>query len=192
MQITGPTGNARCAADEAFSEAFLFHPLATPDKPVANLLPIATMIAAALLSIEPLHIGGYAALSPVFTLMAAYHWTIHRPDLLPPLALFVIGTIQDLLSGALPGITAVMLLLARAIVLASRHNFVDRRFSFIWIGFAALTGGAMVFLWALHSLLAGHELEVREPVFRAVLTISIFPVVSFLLGRSQNALIGTE
>lgn len=159
---------------------------------MANVLPIMTTIAAALLSIEPLHLGGYAALSPAFTLMAAFHWTIYRPHLLPPLALFVIGSIQDLLSGGLPGITAVMLLLARAIVMANRHNFFDRRFSFIWAGFAALTGGAMLFLWALHSLLAGHFLEFREPVFRGVLTISIFPIASFLLARSQRALIGAE
>ena len=35
----------------------------------------------------PLHIPGYAALTPAFTLMAVYHWTIYRPDLLPALAL---------------------------------------------------------------------------------------------------------
>jgi len=167
-------------------------PFETPNKPVVNVLPIATTVAAALLSIEPLHIGDYTALAPALTLMAAYHWTIYRPDLLPPLSLFLIGIIQDLLSGELPGITAVMLLLARAIVLANRHNFVDRRFAFIWAGFAALACGAMLFLWALHSLLAGHVLELREPVFRGVLTISIFPIASFLLGRSQRALIGAE
>ena len=159
---------------------------------MTNVLPIVTTVAAALLSIEPLYIGGYAALSPAFALMAAYHWTIYRPDLLPPLSLFAIGMIQDLLSGALPGISAIILLLARAIVLANRHDFVDRRFSFVWAGFAALTGGAMLFSWALHSLLAGHVLELREPLFRAVLTISIFPIASFLLGRSQRALIGAE
>jgi rod shape-determining protein MreD len=159
---------------------------------VVNVLPIATTVAAALLSIEPLHIGGYAALTPAFTLIAAYHWTIYRPDLLPALALFAIGTIQDVLSGGLPGITAIMLLLARAIMLANRHNFVDRRFSFIWAGFAALTGAAMLFLWALHSLIAGHVLELREAAFRAVLTISIFPAASFLLGRTHRALIGAE
>ncbi len=58
-----------------------------------NVLPIATTVLAALLSIEPLHLDGYAALTPAFTLMAAYHWTIYRPDLLPAPLLFLIGTI---------------------------------------------------------------------------------------------------
>ena len=157
-----------------------------------NVLPIATTVLAALLSIEPLHLDGYAALTPAFTLMATYHWTIHRPDLLPALWLFLIGTIQDLLSGGLPGETAVTLLLARAIVLPQRHYFVDRPFPFIWAGFTLLTGGAMLFSWALHSLLAAELLELRGPVVRAVLTISVFPIVSFLLGRSQRALIGAD
>ena len=157
-----------------------------------NVLPIATTILAALLSIEPLHLDGYAALTPAFTLMATYHWTIYRPNLLPAPLLFLIGTIQDLLSGGLPGETAVTLLLARAIVLPHRHYFVDRPFPFIWAGFTLLTGGAMLFLWALHSLLAAELLDLRGPVLRAVLTISVFPIASFLLGRSQRALIGAD
>jgi rod shape-determining protein MreD len=157
-----------------------------------NVLPIATTILAALLSIEPLHLDRYAALTPGFTLMAAYHWTIYRPDLLPALSLFLIGTIQDLLSGGLPGETAVTLLLARAIVLPRRHYFADGHFPLLWAGFTLLTGGAMLFSWALHSLLAGELLDLRGPVLRTVLTISIFPIASFLLARSQRALIGAD
>jgi rod shape-determining protein MreD len=157
-----------------------------------NVLPIVTTVLAALLSIEPLHLDGYAGLTPAFTLMATYHWTIYRPDLLPAPLLFLIGTTQDLLSGGLLGVTAVTLLLVRAIVVPHRHHFVDRPFPFIWAGFTLLTGGAMLFSWTLHSLLAAELLELRGPVVRAVLTISVFPIVSFLLGRSQRALIGAD
>src|SRR4029077_16283949 len=33
-------------------------------------------------------------------------------------------------------------------------------------------------------------LDLRGPVFRAVMTIAVFPIASFLLGRSQRALLG--
>jgi rod shape-determining protein MreD len=157
-----------------------------------NVLPIATTVLAALLSIEPLHFDGYAALTPAFTLMATYHWTIYRPNLLPAPWLFLIGTIQDLLSGGLPGVTAVTLLLARALVFPHRLYFVDRPFPFIWAGFTLLTGGAVLFSWALHSLLAAESLDLRGPVLRAVLTIALFPIASFLLGGSQRALMGAD
>jgi rod shape-determining protein MreD len=155
---------------------------------MAILLPVATTVLAMLLSIQAMPIPGYAPVTPAFTLMAAYHWTIYRPDLLPSLALFIIGTIQDLLSGGLTGVTALLLLLARAIVSGNRQHFVNRPFPFVWAGFTLLTGGAMLFLWALHSLLAAELLDFRGTVFRAVLTISVFPVASFLLGRTQRAL----
>jgi rod shape-determining protein MreD len=155
---------------------------------MAILLPVATTVLAMLLSIQAIPIPGYAPVTPAFTLMAAYHWTIYRPDLLPSLALFIIGTIQDLLSGGLTGVTALLLLLARAIVSGNRRHFVNRPFPFVWAGFTLLTGGAMLFLWTLHSLLAAELLDFRGSVFRAVLTISVFPVASFLLGRTQRAL----
>ncbi len=155
---------------------------------MARLIPVATTVLAMLLSIQPLNIPGYAAVTPAFTLMAVYHWAIYRPDLLPALALFIIGTLQDLLSGGLPGVTALLLLLSYAVVMRQRQHFVNRPFPFVWAGFTVLTCGAMLLLWILHSLLAAELLDFRSTVFRAVLTISVFPVASYLLGRTQRAL----
>lgn len=160
------------------------------DNAAARLLPIATTMLATALSIQPVHIPGYAALTPAFTLMAAYHWTIYRPDLLPPVALFLIGVAYDLLAGAPPGVTALLLLVARAIVLKHRRYFVNRPFPFVWAGFTMLTGGAMLCLWVLNSLFDAVLLDFRGTVLRAVLTIFLFPVASFLLGRTQRALMG--
>jgi len=66
---------------------------------IARLLPVATTVLAALVTILPLRVPGDATLAPAFTLMAAYHWTIYRPDLLPSLALFGVGITEDLLAG---------------------------------------------------------------------------------------------
>lgn len=159
---------------------------------MAKLLPIATTTLVMLLSIQPIQVPGYAVVVPFFTLMAAYHWTIYRPALLPPPALFVIGMTQDLLSGGMPGATALVLLLARPCVLTRRRHFVNRPFPFVWIGFTVVIGGATAFLWILHSLLAAQLLDCRGPAFRAALTIAVFPVASFLLGRSQRAVLGAR
>jgi rod shape-determining protein MreD len=160
------------------------------DSAAARLLPAATTVLAAALSILPVHIPGYAALTPAFTLMAAYHWTIYRPDLLPPVALFAIGATQDLLAGAPLGVTALLLLLARGAVMAYRRYFINRLFPFVWTGFTLLTGIALLGLWALHCVLDWTFLGIRATVFRAVLTVAIFPLASFLLGRAQRALMG--
>jgi rod shape-determining protein MreD len=156
----------------------------------ARLVPILTTLAAATITILPLRIPGYAALTPAFALMAAYHWTIYRPDLLPPLALFAVGLTEDLLTGAPIGGSALMLLLARAGVLRFRRYFVNRAFPFVWSGFTLLAGVAMLGLWALHCLIDFTVLDLRTTVFRTVLTIAAFPAASFLLGRTQRRLMG--
>lgn len=155
-----------------------------------RMLPAATTLLAALISVLPVHIPGYAALTPVFTLMAAYHWTIYRPDLLPPLALFAIGLAEDLLAGSPIGINALLLLLSRSAVLGYRRHFVNRSFAFVWAGFALLTVMALFGLWALHCILSLGLSDFRVTVIRAVLTVAIFPLASFLLGRAQRAVMG--
>jgi rod shape-determining protein MreD len=157
---------------------------------VARMIPIATTVLAAIIAILPVRVPGYAALTPFFTLMAVYHWTIYRPDLLPPIGLFAIGLAQDLLAGWPVGIGALVLLLAHAAVLRYRRYFINCTFPFVWTGFTLLSAGAMLVLWALHCLVELSFLDLRATVFRAVLTIAIFPVASFALGRTQRALIG--
>jgi rod shape-determining protein MreD len=156
----------------------------------ARLLPITTTIIAAIITILPVRLPGYAALTPAFTLMAVYHWTIYRPDLLPSLALFAAGITEDLLDGAPVGIGALALLVTRAVVLSYRRYFVDRSFLFVWTGFTLVAGMALLGLWVLHCLLALSLIDARYTVFRLVLTIALFPAASFLLGRAQRVLMG--
>lgn len=155
---------------------------------MASLLPIATTLLAMALSVEPVRIPGFGEATPAFALMTAYYWVIYRPGLLPASALFAVGMLQDLLCGGVPGVTALLLLLCRAILLDRRHLFVDRPFPFIWAGFALLTGGAMLILWTLHSLFTGELLDFHSPAACAVLTISLFPAGSVLLGLCQRSL----
>jgi len=157
----------------------------------ARLLPAATTLLAAVISVLPVQIPGYAALTPVFTLMAAYHWTIYRPDLLPPAALFAIGLTEDLLAGSPIGVNALLLLLMRVGVLSYRRYFVNRHFPFVWTGFTLLTVTAMLGLWALHCILDLSLLDFRNAIIRAALTVAFFPLASFMLGRAQRAVMGT-
>ncbi len=155
-----------------------------------HLLPVLTTLFATLVALLPVPLSGYATLTPAFSLMAIYHWTIYRPDLLPPIALFGIGVADDLLSGGPLGVTALLFLLSRGAVLRCRRWFVNRTFPFVWAGFAVLTGSAMAGLWTLHSLLAWQLFGFSDSIFRAALTIALFPISSFVLGRAQRALLG--
>jgi rod shape-determining protein MreD len=157
---------------------------------LARFLPTATIVAAAVLALLPLPVPGYAALTPAFALMAVYHWTVYRPDLLPSSGLFAIGFAQDLVTGATIPASALLLLLARAAVLHYRRHFVGRPFPFVWAGFAALAAAAMLGSWALHCALQFALFDLRTAIIRAAVTVALFPAASLALGRSQRALIG--
>lgn len=159
---------------------------------IARMLPMATMVLAAIIAILPLRVPGYSALTPAFALMAVYHWTIYRPDLLPPVGLFAVGLAQDLIAGTTVGVGALVLLLARAAVLRFRRHFISRTFPFVWGGFMLLAAAAMLGLWAVHSLMHLSFFDFRITVFRTVLTVAIFPVASFALGRTQRAVMGAS
>ncbi len=79
---------------------------------------------------------------------------------------------------------------ARIAVLGYRRYFVNRNFPFVWTGFTLLTVAAMLGLWALHCLLDLSLLDFRNAVIRAALTIAMFPLASFMLGRAQRAVMG--
>src|SRR5258708_2092944 len=99
--------------------------------PGAKSIPTLTTIILLTASVLPLHVPDYAAVAPLLALAGVYYWTIYRPELLPPFAVFIVGLVFDLLSGAPLGVTPLLLLLARTLVLSQRRYFVNRLFPFV-------------------------------------------------------------
>ena len=153
----------------------------------ARLLPALTTLVLAVFSVLPLRFPDYAAVAPLLALAAVFYWTIYRPDLLPPVAVFLCGITLDLLSGAPLGVAPLVFLLTRVVVLPQRHFFVDRLFPFVWGGFTLLAAAAIAFLWLLGSFFAGVLLDMRAATLQWVLTVASFPAVAYLLMRVQRA-----
>ena len=131
---------------------------------LARFLPIATIVAAAVLALLPLRVPGYAALTPSFALMAVYHWSVYRPDLLPASGLFAIGFAQDLLT-ARPVPAARCCCCSRAPRCCAIAAFRRPPFPFVWAGFAALAVAAMLGLWALHCVMQLALFDLRPRSF---------------------------
>jgi rod shape-determining protein MreD len=164
--------------------AFLQREAGLPNK----LLPFVTTLSFVIISVVPLHIPGFAVVTPSFALMAVYHWSIFRPDLLPPVAVFLAGLLLDLLNGTpYVGTSALSLLIVRSMLLSQRRLFADRTFPVLWAGFLLVAAAVTAFEWALLSALHSAALGPRPFIFQAVLTVASFPVGSYLLGRAQRA-----
>jgi rod shape-determining protein MreD len=153
-----------------------------------RLVPFLTTVLFAFFSIVPLNLPGFAVVMPAFALMAVFHWTVYRPDLLPLSAVFVAGLLLDILNGTpYVGLSALVFLLARAAVMGQRKFFVNRTFTVVWLGFLVLATGAFVLSWALVSAVHGALIDLRPFVFQAVLTVALSPAASYVLARMQRA-----
>jgi len=158
-----------------------------------RLVPFLTAMLFAFVSVVPLNLPGFAVVMPAFTLMAVFHWTVYRPDLLPLSAVFVVGLLLDLLNGTpYVGLSALVLLLARATVMGQRKLFINRAFPIVWLGFLVLAVGAFVLFWALVSVMHGAMLDLRPFIFQAVLTVAFYPVASYALARLQRAFLAKD
>jgi len=153
-----------------------------------RIVPFVSTFVFVLVSVVPLQLPGFAAVTPSFALMAVFHWTVYRPDLLPLSAIFALGVLLDLLNGTpFLGLSALTLLIARTVVLMNRRHFINRDFSVLWLVFLALASGAFMFNWALVSALDRRILGTRPFLFEAVLTVACYPVGSYVLARLHRA-----
>jgi rod shape-determining protein MreD len=150
------------------------------------LTPGLITVVLALLPAVPLGLLSDWSIMPALTLMAVYYWTIYRPDLLPPPAIFAIGVLEDLASGAALGGTALVLLGAYAVVLNQRRLFLGKPFAVTWIGFCMVSALAMAASWALTSLFAFKLLHLWEPLLRFGATTAMFPLLVWFFIRTHR------
>lgn len=127
-----------------------------------------------------------AAIMPFLCLIAVYHFTIRFPRLLPYWATFVIGVLQDLISGGVVGVSAILLLLVQLAVRSQYRFFASAGFALGWGLFFLFCAGVFVGDWVLTSIGRGGLLDAMPALFRYLLTAALYPLFSYLLVKGEN------
>lgn len=157
------------------------------DRAGRNLAPFAVTVLLVLVGMVPVPLPLYAPVAPLLGVMAVYYWAIHRPDLLPPSAVFAVGLLQDLLSGAPLGMNALVLVTVQWVVLNQRRYFLASTFALMWFGFSLIVLGAAFLQWAAHSAFNATLLRVDTALAQAMLTLAMFPMFAWLFVRVHRA-----
>ncbi|MGB0683975.1 MAG: rod shape-determining protein MreD [Magnetovibrionaceae bacterium] len=152
-----------------------------------HLTPFALTLLLTLLNIVPLGVPALDAVTPLLSLMAVYHWAIYRPSLMPVVAVFIIGLLQDILAGPHLGVNALVFSMVYWAILAQEKFFIGKSFAIVWLGFGIVAGGAFALSWLLNSLLTLHILQFEPVVFQYLMTLACFPILSWLFLRWQQA-----
>lgn len=145
-----------------------------------NLAPGALTVGLLLVAAAPAPLPGFAPLAPALALAAVFYWTIHRPDLLRPSALFVIGLLQDLVSGGVIGVTSLILVALHWVLLSQRRLFLAGTFPFMWFGFALTVFTALAAQWLFYAAFNAAVLPVEAPLFQGLLTLALFPPLAWV------------
>jgi len=148
-----------------------------------SLTPAVSVLFVVVLATMPLGVPHYSMVTPFFALITVYFWSIYRPDLLPVWAVFLFGVLQDLLTGAPVGITALVLILVWAVAVSQRRVVLVQSFGVEWVVFILVAGAAGFFAWLVGSLYRTAFLWGDPFAIQAMLTAALYPIFSWLLGQ---------
>jgi rod shape-determining protein MreD len=134
-----------------------------------------------LFSLAPYNFPGSAQLVPPLALMAVFHWGIYRPDLLPGPLAFVLGLLQDMLSGGPLGMWAAVFLLVLVVTASQRRFFLGKMFVVEWLGFALVVPVVFLANWIIGSIYIGAIVDPGALLIQGVLAVAFYPSLSWVM-----------
>jgi rod shape-determining protein MreD len=152
-----------------------------------GISPFALTLAFLMAATVPLRVPDLSPILPSVGLIAVYYWLVHRPDLMPVWAVFLIGLIQDLLGGGPLGVGPFVLLVLFAAVTSLRRAFSGAGFLLLWLIFLPLAAGAFTLSWLFGSLIVDQMVAARPVFFQYLTTIAFYPCLTWIFIQAQRA-----
>ena len=144
------------------------------------------------ISVVPMRILDFTTVFPLLPLISIYHWAIFRPNLLPIYAVFLIGILQDILTGSPIGVNALVFLLVYGAVLSQNVFFTGRSFFVLWIGFALISAGASAMNWLAISILNFTIIDAQIVILQYFLTLGFYPAAAWFFLLLQSTFLGQD
>ncbi|MEK9671702.1 MAG: rod shape-determining protein MreD [Rhodospirillaceae bacterium] len=157
------------------------------DNLARNLTPLGLTFLLVILNVVPTHIPGLARVLPILPLISIFYWSIHRPHLMPAVAVFMIGLAQDALTGAPLGLHTLIFLIVQCVLLYQHRFFMGKSFTVHWVGFVLVGGGASALAWVLLSAYHTTIFSGQAILCQFVMTFAAFPLLAFFFSRWQQA-----
>jgi rod shape-determining protein MreD len=157
---------------------------------LSAIVPVALGILGVLIANFPVSIFGGLVPPPLLALMPIYFWGMVRPDLMTPFWVFVLGVLEDLLSGGPPGIWAASFLAAYFLIDRQRDMLAGLS------GLGAIAGFAVTALVACGSatIIVGlyywHLPPLAPVMAELATTVFVYIFAVFVLGVIHRRLVG--
>lgn len=129
----------------------------------------------------PLHVLGSGEMTPLFALVCVFYWSVYSPQALPYSFLFVLGLLQDALSGTPLGMSSFINLGLSYLLHSQRRLMGKAHFGAVWLSAGALLAMATMTEWSIMCLVSGKTYDVSVPLLRWTVTCTTYPLMHLLL-----------
>jgi len=151
-----------------------------------SISPFFVTLVLVLVGLVPLHISDLSPIIPALALIGVFFWSVHRPDLMPIWAVFIIGFIQDLLTGGVIGPGIIGLLIAHALVVWQDRFFLAASFAVVWCAFMLVAAVALMVTWALTCIAMMTYVDPDPVFFQYLVTLAFYPCLAWAFLRGQR------
>ncbi|MBL4894279.1 MAG: rod shape-determining protein MreD [Emcibacter sp.] len=160
-----------------------------PEKGLRGLLPfISTLVLVLLMQIQ-YRLFFLDNIFPFLSLISVYYWSIFKPRLMPVAAVFLLGLLQDILSGGPLGMMALLLVLVQIFVVRQGRRFLEKEFLFNWLVFIFVALLFGLSNWVIASIYLKETQNFLNSFGQSMLTIAIFPGVAWALSWVRYLLV---
>lgn len=120
---------------------------------------------------------------PLPALIAIFYWGLYRPAVLSFSFTFLLGLLQDLLTGLPFGLSALLYLGVRGLVVSSRRYVPHDTFWLAWAIFSLIAFLYAIALWIMLALWFAEPAPFRIVLLQALATIAFYPLLHGCFNR---------
>lgn len=130
-----------------------------------------------LLSLAPIGLAGMGDFPPDIILISIYYWTIFRPSAIPFWAVFLFGLLRDALFGIALGMSSLIFIFFRLLVLSQQRYLVKETFWAMWVGFGLVIVPVLFAQWALASAYQKSLISGEASLMQWCFTFGLYPLL---------------
>ncbi len=157
---------------------------------LSSIVPVVLGILGVLIANFPVSILGGLVPPPLLVFMPLYFWAMVRPDLMTPFWVFMLGILQDLLSGGPPGVWAASFLGAYFLIDRQRDMLAGLSGIGAIAGFAVSALTACVTAYVIVGLYYWHLPPLAPMMVELAMTVLFYIPALFALGVVHRRLVG--
>ena len=146
-----------------------------------------TIMVSLLFYATPARLTQATDLMPLLPLIALFLWSTIRPYFIPPIVIFVVGILQDLLTSGPMGVWALAYLVALTVMRVRKEDSTTRDLGPLWFRFVATTAIAVVVAWAGGSLAISGPAAIQPMAIEAAASILMFPLIALVTVRKRQS-----